>query len=212
LSEMIRQERTPRLRGRLSMADHVSRDRRLADGNPSLSNSPWIRGAPQSGFVCDIVRIKARTSVETRGRPMRRRLFHVQNNLMARRCQPTTVCGLTMTSAVRHAVQTRDNHPTQSQRSAGGVAIAAVAIVATLVLGDARPAPQSAGQLATASVLGRSAETKAARMSSTRSLSVVARNINGHNRNDLFSRHTWRHTAVYARSKRPSAHDAGPTT
>src|ERR1700745_1836179 len=33
-----------------------------ATSNPSLSNSPWIRGAPQSGFSMLIRRIKARSS------------------------------------------------------------------------------------------------------------------------------------------------------
>ena len=76
-----------------------------------------MRGAPQSGFACDIVRISARTSSGTVGRPVRRRLFHVQNNRKPRRCQAMTVSGWTMTSAVRHPVQTRDSQ-TQSHRSA----------------------------------------------------------------------------------------------
>src|SRR5713101_2922581 len=42
---------------------------------PSFSSSPWIRGAPQRGFACAIVRISVRTSAGTLGRPMRRRLF-----------------------------------------------------------------------------------------------------------------------------------------
>src|ERR1035438_6056171 len=40
-----------------------------AISNPSLSSSPWIRGAPQSGFSMLIRRISARRSVSICGRP-----------------------------------------------------------------------------------------------------------------------------------------------
>ena len=40
-----------------------------ATSNPSLSSSPWIRGAPQSGFSTLIRRINARSSVSICGRP-----------------------------------------------------------------------------------------------------------------------------------------------
>src|SRR5271167_907831 len=36
---------------------------------PSLSSSPWIRGAPQSGLAPLICRIRSRTSRSTDGRP-----------------------------------------------------------------------------------------------------------------------------------------------
>src|SRR5436190_24144338 len=36
---------------------------------PSLSSSPWILGAPQSGFSKLILRIRSRTSLLIRGRP-----------------------------------------------------------------------------------------------------------------------------------------------
>jgi hypothetical protein len=36
---------------------------------PSLSSSPWIRGAPQTGLSRLILRIKPRTSFGTAGRP-----------------------------------------------------------------------------------------------------------------------------------------------
>jgi len=84
---------------------------------PSFSNSPWIRGAPQSGLARDIVRISARTSEGTVGRLVRRRLFHVQTRRKPRRCQARTVSGLTMTSAVRQLFQTRASH-THRRRSA----------------------------------------------------------------------------------------------
>src|SRR5262249_4125179 len=36
---------------------------------PSLSSSPWIRGAPQEGFSRHILRIRSRSSREMTGRP-----------------------------------------------------------------------------------------------------------------------------------------------
>src|ERR1700738_3462509 len=49
-----------------------------AISNPSLSSSPWMRGAPQSGFSTLIRRINARSSVSIRGRPPCRRDFQRQ--------------------------------------------------------------------------------------------------------------------------------------
>ena len=46
---------------------------------PNSWSSPWMRGAPHSGFAMDISRINARTSAGTPGRLVRCRLFHVQN-------------------------------------------------------------------------------------------------------------------------------------
>jgi hypothetical protein len=84
---------------------------------PSFCNSPWIRGAPQRGLASDMVRINAWTSAGTAGRPVRRRLFQVQNRRKPRRCQATTVSGFTRTSAARQSGQIRENQ-TQSSRSA----------------------------------------------------------------------------------------------
>ena len=84
---------------------------------PILRNSPWMRGAPYSWFARDIVRIISRTSAGTVGRPMRWRLFQVQNKRNPRRCHARTVAGCTMTSAGRHSRQIRANH-TQRSRSA----------------------------------------------------------------------------------------------
>jgi hypothetical protein len=49
-----------------------------------LPVDPWR--APPSGFSCAILRITARTSEETTGRPVRRRLFQVQNSRNPLRC------------------------------------------------------------------------------------------------------------------------------
>ena len=40
--------------------------------SPSFCNSPWMRGAPQSGLAACISRISARMSAATAGRPTRR--------------------------------------------------------------------------------------------------------------------------------------------
>ena len=49
-----------------------------ATSNPSLSSSPWIRGAPQSWFSVLICRINALSSVSIRGRPPSGRDFQRQ--------------------------------------------------------------------------------------------------------------------------------------
>jgi hypothetical protein len=49
-----------------------------ATSNPSLSSSPWMRGAPQSGFSTLIRRIISRTSVPICGRPTGGRDFQRQ--------------------------------------------------------------------------------------------------------------------------------------
>jgi hypothetical protein len=49
-----------------------------ATSNPSLSSSPWMRGAPQSGFSMLIRRINARSAVSICGRPPNGRDFQRQ--------------------------------------------------------------------------------------------------------------------------------------
>jgi hypothetical protein len=86
---------------------------------PSLSSSPWMRGAPQPGFSRHIWRIRARISRETTGRPgWPRRTFQVQNRRNPTRYQATTVSGLTMAKAERQSLQMRDNQ-TNNRRSDG---------------------------------------------------------------------------------------------
>jgi hypothetical protein len=64
-----------------------------------------MRGAPQRGFACAIVRITVRMSADTVDRSRRCRLFQAHHSRKPRRCQAMTVSGLTITSAVRHPVQ-----------------------------------------------------------------------------------------------------------
>ncbi len=66
---------------------------------PSLSNSPWIRGAPQSELAMLISRISFRISSGTVGRPPRRLDLQHQYNRKPARCQRTIVLGFTIASA-----------------------------------------------------------------------------------------------------------------
>ena len=84
---------------------------------PSFSSSPWIRGAPQSGFSRLIRRTRSRTSRGTGARPpLRRRDFQVQNKRNPLRSHVMTVSGFTITSVARQAGQSRESN-TQNRRS-----------------------------------------------------------------------------------------------
>src|SRR2546426_6790148 len=84
---------------------------------PSLSNSPWMRGAPQSGFASAMVRTRFTSSEPTGGRPVRpRRDFQVQKARKPCRCQRITVSGRTSWSASRHPAHWFASH-TQRRRS-----------------------------------------------------------------------------------------------
>jgi len=88
----------------------------VIDVNPSFNNSPWIRGAPQSGFATPISRTSRRISPPAWGRPPRGRDRRVQYHAKPRRCHATTVAGRTITKAVfqsRHAARS----PIQNSRS-----------------------------------------------------------------------------------------------
>src|SRR3954470_21323278 len=83
---------------------------------PSLSSSPWIFGAPQSGFSRLIVRISSRTSFGTTGRPaLPRRIFQVQNRRKPFRCHPTTVDGLMMNAPDFHSCQAVESQTHRSR-------------------------------------------------------------------------------------------------
>src|SRR4051794_7462146 len=77
---------------------------------PSLSNSPCIRGAPHSGLLRFIIRIKSRISCGTARRPgFPRRTFQVQYRRKPMRCQAMTVSGFTISRADFQSVQNRRN-------------------------------------------------------------------------------------------------------
>jgi hypothetical protein len=85
--------------------------------NPSFSNSPWIRGAPQRQFSVAMRPMRLRSCESMRSRPGRRR-EHLQNPRNPSRCQPRwpTVAGWTSTRASLHRGHNRRKH-SQSRRS-----------------------------------------------------------------------------------------------
>jgi hypothetical protein len=78
---------------------------------PSLSSSPWMRGAPHNGLARFISRINCRVSVGTAGRPRRLLDFQRQNNRKPARCHRITVSGLTMVSATWALGRSRQAQP-----------------------------------------------------------------------------------------------------
>src|SRR5258708_3503885 len=101
---VIGEERSPCLRrratGRLTSLETVRSDTSM----PSLPNSPWMRGAPQSGFALAIFITSVRMAAFVRGRPGRpraERRAHWRRSHW--RCQRTTVSGSTTIRAVRQS-------------------------------------------------------------------------------------------------------------
>src|SRR5207302_3008202 len=62
---------------------------------PSLSSSPWMRGAPQPGFSRHILRIRSRTSLEMTGRPgFPQRTFRSEEHTSELQSRENLVCRL----------------------------------------------------------------------------------------------------------------------
>jgi hypothetical protein len=76
---VVTQKRAPSLTWGLTALDHVLRNARLGDF-PSLSSSPWMRGAPHNGFSMLIRRIKARSSPLICGRRTMARTRRIDGN------------------------------------------------------------------------------------------------------------------------------------
>ena len=90
---------------------------RCETSRPSLSSSPWMRGAPQSGFASAMVCTRLASSEPPGGRPVRpRRDFQVQKARKPCRCQRITVSGRTRWRASRHPAQWLESQ-TQRTRS-----------------------------------------------------------------------------------------------
>ena len=90
---------------------------RWAKAIPSLSNSPWMRGAPQNGLARVICPMRAIVSGATLWRPaLGARLFHFQKRRKPCRCQWITVSGWTSRSACLHRLQINESQ-TQRTRS-----------------------------------------------------------------------------------------------
>src|SRR5271155_246732 len=86
--------------------------------NPSFNSSPWMRGAPQRGLAILILRIRSMTSLDTEGRPRGWRLFQLQYRRNPRRRQAITVLGLTITSADRQPLHSRESQTHRSRSAA----------------------------------------------------------------------------------------------
>ena len=99
------------------MTENVFRHRGLADFDPEFQQFAMKTRGAHRGFAADMLRIRVRTSRGTDGRPIRPRLFQLQNERKAWRCQAMTVSGLTMTTAARQSFQARDSQ-IHSRRSA----------------------------------------------------------------------------------------------
>src|SRR5262245_45885432 len=82
---------------------------------PSLSNSPWICGAPQRQFSAAMRRIRSRQGKWIRGLPGRRERRR-QHRRKPSRCHRSTVAGWTSTSASLHPGHNQRNN-SQNSRS-----------------------------------------------------------------------------------------------
>jgi hypothetical protein len=86
---------------------------------PSLSNSPWTRGAPHPRFSVAIMRTRSRICLEIGGRPGPRWLdLHRQKRRKPRRCQRTTVSGRTITKTSAQCAQTDES---QAQKTLSAI-------------------------------------------------------------------------------------------
>ena len=69
VAHVVAQEAAPGRGGTLGRHDMYLPTVAWLTTMPSLSSSPWIRGAPQRGLAMLIRRIRLRTSVQVLGRP-----------------------------------------------------------------------------------------------------------------------------------------------
>src|SRR6266403_2297428 len=89
---VVTQEGSPSLAGRPPSFMYLA-TLDCAISNPSLSSSPWMRGAPQSGFSTLIRRINTRSAVSICGRPPWGRDFQRQEQRKPALCQRRIVSG-----------------------------------------------------------------------------------------------------------------------
>src|SRR5271156_1783678 len=87
-----------------------------ATSNPSIRSSPWIRGAPHSGFSLLIRRMRSRSSQSTFGLPALFRDFQRQNAVKPERCHRKMVSGFITWDTSSRLGQIRVIH-TSSARS-----------------------------------------------------------------------------------------------
>src|ERR1700737_4303275 len=113
---MVAKKRLPPLARRSSPPNHVLGTVVCPTSMPSLSSSPWILGAPQSGLAMLMSRIICLTSTGTFGRPPRGRDCHRQYKRKPARCQRITVSGLKIAKALSTS-GAKPYSPTNTKRS-----------------------------------------------------------------------------------------------
>ena len=92
--DVIREEGSPCLRRWTARPPQNPGNGSLRDLDAQLPNSPWIRGAPQSGFAAAIFITSVRMAAFVLGRPGRPRAeSRVHRRRSHCRCQRTTVSG-----------------------------------------------------------------------------------------------------------------------
>jgi hypothetical protein len=118
IPDMVREERPPGLRGRQRALRDQAGDRTFGNLDAKLEKLAMDSRCPQRGLAAAIVRTRAMISGLTDGRPTRRlREIIAQCFRNPRRCQRTTVSGVTTTRDWLHPAQTLVS-PTQNRRSA----------------------------------------------------------------------------------------------
>jgi hypothetical protein len=96
---VVAQKCLPTLRRRSPIPRHILGQVVWPIVMPSLSSSPWILGAPQSGLARLTLRINFLTSADSFGRPPGDFDFHRQYKRKPARCHRITVSGLTIVKA-----------------------------------------------------------------------------------------------------------------
>jgi hypothetical protein len=107
VTDMIGEKSSPSLRWRGASLGSKRETVRSATSMPSFASSPWIRGAPQSGFAAAMRVTRVLISALTGGRlAVEREESSVQYSRTRRRCHRRTVSGDTMTRACFQPAQT----------------------------------------------------------------------------------------------------------
>ena len=117
IADMVGEEGPPGLRG-WGQRVGIRRDTvRPATSIPTFSSSPWMRGAPHSGFAVAMRMISTLISALMGGRPpVVRPESWVQYSRKRRRCHRRTVSGVTMARGCLQPAQILAS-PTQKRRS-----------------------------------------------------------------------------------------------
>jgi hypothetical protein len=145
---------------------------------PSINSSPWILGAPHSGLSEHMRRIRVRTSRSIRGRPLRRQDFQRQYARKPRRCQRSTVSGLTMMMASNTDGKSRYSHIRTGDRCSAAEAELTTGGLAQQLYGARReslPHARHEQQTPSAATAGSESAARASRVAVTHLSRFVTR-------------------------------------